>query len=78
MHASPQRHRSLGNHAEVRPVKEMPGQVADDAPPCGLNIFPREYLYSLLLHDKREPSCSIRQLFLRLPGTEYLQNESSC
>jgi len=78
MLASPQRHRSLGNHAEVRPVNEMPGQVADDAPPCSLNIFPRQYLYSPLLHDKREPSCSIRQLFLRLPGPEYLQNEPSC
>lgn len=38
MHDAPQRHRSLGNHAEVRWVKEMPSQVVNDAPSCGLNI----------------------------------------
>ena len=62
----------------VKRVKEMPSQVVNDAPSCGLIIFPREYFYLLLLHDKREPSCPIRQLFLRLPGPEYLQNEPSC
>ena len=64
--------------ALIRRVKEMPSQVVNDAPSCGLNVFPREYLYLLLRHDKREPSCSVRQLFLRLPSPQYLQNESSC
>ena len=64
--------------ALVRQVKRMPSQVVNDAPSCGLNIFPRGYLYLLLRHDKREPSCSVRQLFLRLPNPQYLQNKSSC
>ena len=64
--------------ALVRRVKEIPYQAMNDAPPCSLNIFPREYFYLLLRHDKREPSCSVRQLFLRLPSPKYLQIESSC
>ena len=72
MHASPQCDWGMENHAEVRSVKEMQSQVMDDAPPCGRVIFPEEYLYLLLFHDKREPSRPVRQLFLLLPGPEYL------